>query len=55
MRVRIVIRILYSALWLVYAGRIISVINFALAQRLGLRQKPDDTEAHSYCLLQSVV
>jgi len=41
---RIVAGILFSALELIYAGQIISVINFRLAQRLGLQGKPENID-----------
>ena len=41
---RIVVGILCSSLWIMYAGQLISVVNFGLAQRLGLQESPDNTD-----------
>ena len=36
--------VLFTVLWLLYVGQLISVLNFGLAQRLGLQEKPEDTD-----------
>jgi len=41
---RIIVGILCSSLWLIYAGQVISVVNFRLAQRLGLQEKQDNVD-----------
>ena len=41
---RIVVGILCSSLWIMYAGQLISVVNFGLAQRLGLQENPNNTD-----------
>lgn len=40
----IALGILCSALWVLYAGQAISVVDFGLAQRLGLQEKPGEAE-----------
>ena len=42
---RIAVGILCLALWLVYLGQAISVVNLRLAQRLGLQEKPEGVDA----------
>ena len=41
---RTLVGILCSALWLLYIGQIISVVNFGLAQKLGLQESPDNAD-----------
>jgi hypothetical protein len=42
---KIVVGSVCALLWLVYVGQFISSVNFPLAQRLGLQEKADDTDA----------
>lgn len=42
---RLLVGILCSALWLLYIGQLISTANFALAQRLGLQERPDNADS----------
>ncbi len=37
---RVALGVVLTALWLVYAGQVLSVIDFRLAQRLGLQERP---------------
>ena len=36
--------IVCTALWILYAGQLLSVLNFSLAQRLGLQEQTDATD-----------
>ena len=46
---RIVVGILCLVLWFIYAGQVISIVNFPLAQRLGLQEHPDNVDPlHSH-------
>lgn len=40
----IVVGIVSAALWILYAGQVISVVDFSLAQRLGLQEKSDEVD-----------
>ena len=42
---RIAVALLCLPLWLLYAGQVVSIINFPLAQRLGLQEKSDRADA----------
>ena len=41
---RIVVGLLTLPLWLLYAGQLVSIVNFGVAQRLGLQEKPDNVD-----------
>ena len=41
---RMIVGILSLVGWLLYVGQLISVLNFGLAQRLGLQESPDSAE-----------
>lgn len=41
---RIVVGLLSLPLWFLYVGQIISVVDFGVAQRLGLQEKPDHVD-----------
>ena len=43
----LVVGIICSALWLVYLGQVVSVVNLDLAQRLGLQESPRTSDALS--------
>ena len=42
---RTVVGLLSLAGWLLYAGQVISVVNFSLAQRLGLQESAKTVES----------
>jgi hypothetical protein len=41
---RIVVGVLCTSLWLVYAGQVLSLVNWEWAQRLGLQEKGDPND-----------
>ncbi len=47
---RVTVAILCLAAWLLYVGQLISVVNFPLAQRLGLQESPDHADPLASCL-----